>query len=205
MKKVGSNIFFFLFPLDTPIVLCFHTCDHSVTGQLLSLSLSVYACSLRSSAEMYRLITSANTYKIPDKIRVASRTCKWYFLCLLKGAFERLCLLYWTSHVGETSSQVCAGWNRHWLTCLVTGKWVDAKFYVYFPKQSGDTHECWFVLVCGTQTSAGPKKKKMRFQNKTKKHNWPTLSPACWAGLSSCTLHTNVHISTEFWSWWWRP
>lgn len=35
--------------------------------------------------------------------------------------------------------------------------------------------------------------------------NSPTLSPACCAGLSLCTLHTNVHISTEFSSWWWRP
>lgn len=41
-------------------------------------------------------------------------------------------------------------------------------------------------------------------QNTNIKHS-PTLSPAPCAGLSSCTLHTNVHISTEFWSWWCRP
>lgn len=145
-------------------------------------------------------------------------------------AFQRLSLPYSIWHIGERSWQIHVGWNSHSLTCLLTGKWVGTQSYLYFPKQPA--RDTWvFLLMCGTLMSAGKHKRgraepkppdkltsprvyyecfpgyfRLRYSsNKNRNTNSPTLSPACWAGLSSCTLHTNVHISTEFWSWWCRP
>lgn len=72
-----------------------------------------------------------------------SRVCPIKTTLPLKLAVERLSLPFSLWHIGARSWQIRAGWNSRSLSCLLTGKWVGTRSYLYFPKQPAETHECF--------------------------------------------------------------